>query len=110
MGVQVSGVNGVLARCDLVVTNTRAQANAAIGTAVKATFDGSQNDCPVDKGDLKASGTSETHDLGGSVTYGTDHCWYPELGTVKMPAHPYLFPNYTLASDQLKRDLTQVKP
>lgn len=106
----ILGEAEVMTRLNLVEPNVRQQANDAIANAVQTTYDGSQNDVPVLSGDLKASGTSETHDLGGSVTYGTDHAWYPELGTRKMSARPYLYPNFLVASQQLKADFQEIKP
>lgn len=106
----VSGTTQVIAAMQAVLASVHAQANTAIADAVQTTFDGSQIDCPVDKGELIASGTSETHDLGGSVTYGTDHCWYVELGTYKMAAQPYLYPNFIAGCTQLIDDCRSITP
>ena len=106
----ILGEAQVMARLNLVDANVRQQANDAIARAVQATYDGSQADCPVLSGDLKASGAMETHDLGGSVTYSTTHCWYIELGTRKMPAQPFLGPNFLLAEQQLQADCAGIQP
>jgi len=80
----------------------------SIEHAVDTCFDGSQQDCPVDTGELKDSGVKEVGHLEGSVTYGTDHCWYVELGTSKMAPQPYVMPNFTKAGQQLLDELKNV--
>lgn len=117
--INMLGEKEILARLNLVEPNVRQQANDAIAKAVQSTYDGSQAACPYDatKGadepHLRDSAQKETHDLGGSVSYGgngVDWQWYVELGTCKMSANPFLGPNFLLAEQQLKSDLQGIQP
>lgn len=110
MSVNVSGLDAIVSGLNMALQKVHDGANTAIANAVQATYDGSQADVAVDTGDLRASGTMETHDGGGSVTYGTDHCWYVELGTSKMAAQPYLYPNFVQACQQLQGDVQGLVP
>jgi HK97 gp10 family phage protein len=94
MGFTVTGLDAIKARIDAHVARVKAGAQDALEQAVDGTFDDSQHDCPVDKGDLKASGKKEVGDLEGSISYGTDHNFYVELGTSRMRAQPFLFPAF----------------
>jgi hypothetical protein len=104
-GATVTGAQAVNARLQQVLDNAHTGINAGIAHAVDVTYDGSQTDVAVDKGDLKASGVKKTSDLYGEVSYSTNHPWFVELGTCKMRAQPYLYPNFinggvpTLISD-----------
>ncbi len=68
-------------------------------------FADSQDTCPVDTGDLKASGYIHTQEGLIEVGYGTglpdDRAWYCELGTIKQAAQPYLGPAFENACQQI---------
>lgn len=98
MSVRVNGVDTVMR--NLTVTNQRAidVVNQGVQKAAKTTYDVSQQLVAVDKGDLKDSATVDfPTPLKAVISYGTDHCWYVELGTCKMRAQPYLYPAFQYA-------------
>jgi HK97 gp10 family phage protein len=55
-------------------------------------FDLSQQTVPVDTGDLKRSGSITPITDGYEIRYDSDHAAFIEMGTVNMPAQPFLGP------------------
>ena len=103
--IKVDGAQSIIYKLDGLASAAKPKANEAIHKAVDGTYDDSQASVAVLTGELKASGAKEYGDLKGSVSYGTDHCWYVELGTIHMAAQPYLFPAFAKHKDQLLEDL-----
>jgi HK97 gp10 family phage protein len=66
---------------------------AALERALRAGVRGARRRAPVRKGVLRDSITGEIQ--GGRAVWGSDvdYAAYQELGTFKMPAHPYLRPS-----------------
>lgn len=105
ISVSLEGTNAIFSNLDQLSIGMDHKVNVIIAQAAHQTFDDSQNACPVDTGLLKASASWETNErFKASVTYGTDHCWYVELGTYKMAAQPFLYPAFldNVAWAQLK--------
>lgn len=106
--IEILGAAAIQAKLDAFLVKKREQVQSAIEHAVDTTYDGSQNDVAVDTGELKSTGKKEVGELQGSVSYGSDHCYYVELGTSRQPAQPFLFPNFIRAGDQLKAECQQI--
>ncbi len=108
VSIEVTGMGEIQANLYRKLYELQNNVQAAIEDTTNGTFDDSQRDCPVDKGDLKASGEKEIGVLEGSVSYGNakvDYPWYVELGTRKMHAQPFLGPNFQRGSMQLGNEL-----
>ncbi len=105
VSIEITGMGEIQANLYRKLQELQNNVQAAIEDVTTSTFDDSQRDCPVDKGDLKASGQKEIGVLEGSVSYSTDHNWFVELGTRKMHAHPYLGPNFQRDSMRLENKL-----
>jgi len=105
VSIEITGMGEIQANLYRKLQELQQNVQVAIEDTPNRSFDDSQRDCPVDKGDLKASGKKEIGVLEGSVSYSTDHNWFVELGTRKMHAQPFLGPNFQRDSMQLDREL-----
>jgi len=100
--IDITGLDELLAALDAEVARIEAGAEAAVAEAVEGTFEDSQKAVPYDAVTkhppgyvhLKDSAEKEAEGLEGSVTYGTDHNWYVEMGTSRMGAQPFLNPAF----------------
>ncbi len=111
MGITVSGLDAIKARIDAHVARVKAGAQDAIVEAVDGTYDDSKAACPYDEtkkeGEphLRDSAKKKVGELVGWVSYGSDEVnWekFVELGTSRMRARPYLFPNFVRNGQKFK--------
>ena len=108
--IDLTGMDDVLAALDAKIAQIEAGAEVAIAEAVEGTLADSQATVPFDAVTkhesgyvhLSESAEREIDGLEGSVTYGTDHAWYVDLGTSKMAAQPYLEPAFERNAKKLK--------
>lgn len=106
MTMSIMGNTDVIGNLDKVSAQAQDAIAALIVQATEGTYTDSQDTVAVDTGELKDSGYKVTSTRNeGLVGYGTDHCWYVELGTSKMAAQPYLLPAFLTWGDWLKQEL-----
>lgn len=100
--VTIIGMDDFFADLDKEIARIQAGAEAAVAEAVEGTFEDSQKAVPYDETTkhegsyvhLKDSAEKDVQGLEGSLSYGTDHNWFVEMGTSRMGAQPYLNPAF----------------
>ncbi len=94
MSESIIGLASVLGSLDAFGSMMKARLEHAIADATEGTFNDAVDAVPVDTGELKDSASMTVAPTKGTVTFGTNHAWYIELGTHKMSAQPYLLPAF----------------
>ena len=109
ISVSVTGLDRIIQGLNDVKPSIARKGQRKLQTIADKIFAQSQQEVPVDKGDLKASGKVEPYvddadNMGMEVSYGDGngygdkygiadgYAWFQELGTTKMSAQPYLGP------------------
>ena len=109
ISVDMSGADVLIASLGELDIETRIAVNMALYRFAKATFDEAEATVPVDMGELNDSEYLEVGDLKAEVGFDSDHAIYPELGTVNMPAQPYLLPAFEHNVPGLIDDLSHLE-
>ena len=96
MAVQITGLDSLMRKLDSMGGNVLDALDKAVReTALVAQGDARQN-APVDTGALKGSISTEfdrnAESSTGTVYTNIEYGLYQEMGTVNMPAHPYMMP------------------
>ena len=96
MAIQITGLDSLMRKLDRMGGNVLdALEKATKQTALAAQADARDN-APVDTGNLKQSISTE-HERSAEAATSTvytnvEYGLYQEMGTVNMPAHPYMMP------------------
>ncbi len=98
LSITVQGQENIVKNIFASVFHIETKATRAVAYVLQRTYDLSQEWVPVDTGELQQSGYIINDGLTGEVGYGTDHCWYQELGTRNMAANPYLAPAFSVSN------------
>ena len=96
MAVQITGLDSLMRKLDSMGGNVLDALDKAVReTALVAQGDARQN-APVDTGALKGSISTEfdrnAESSTGTVYTNIEYGLYQEMGTVNMPAHPFMMP------------------
>jgi HK97 gp10 family phage protein len=96
MAVVIKGLDSLMAKLDSMGGDVlNALEKAVFTTSLKAQADARAN-APVDTGALKSSISMDvkksSSKVEGSVYTNNPYSVYQELGTINMPAHPYMMP------------------
>src|SRR6184192_821498 len=78
--LNVTGLGDILGGLEQAGVRVRTAGQMAMYDTVRATYDGSQEACPVETGTLRDSGAMEVGDLSGSVTYSAPYALFVEEG------------------------------
>ncbi len=106
--VTVSGQDAVIAAIEAKLAKLQKKIDEAIqGAGIDTAADAKQH-CPVDTGRLRSSIQYVPRKLQCKIGTNVEYAWYQELGTSKMAAHPFLFPAFVRASQNLKRELEKI--
>ena len=117
ISVSVDGIEKVLLELGNMSVRTYDKMYKLYDEASAMCLTNAKADCPVLSGELRDSGEREINETqlsaGGVeiealVRFGTDHCWYVELGTYKAQAQPFLYPNFVDAKDWLDDQLQNI--
>jgi HK97 gp10 family phage protein len=105
----ISGLDTVLANLDAFHQQFIEKVDEAVQFAGINTEARAKMRCPVDTGRLRSSILYEKTGT-ASCTIGTnvEYAIYQEMGTRKMPAHPFLWPGAMDTVDKLKGDLNNL--
>lgn len=96
MGIEIKGLDSLMAKLDGLGGNVlNALEKAVFTTSLKAQADAKAN-APVDTGALKMSISAnvdkKSSRVEGAVYTNNPYAVYQEMGTVNMSAHPYMMP------------------
>lgn len=102
---------GDLARlaADLGTASVRvgAKVSSAVDESTTSVAQTAQNLAPVDTGELRSSITANDGTMSGTVEAGTDHAFYVEFGTSKMPPQPFMGPALDAEEDPFVKAIEQ---
>lgn len=116
LSVSISGADNILSKLVRIPIIGKFLVDGEVRHALEGTLADSQDACPYDDTNtteehLRDTGHIEyTGSSSGSVVYGTDHCWYIELGTYKMAAQPFLGPAFEKNTQDLRDNLSTMLP
>ena len=107
MAVQITGLDSLMRKLDSMGGNVLDALDKAVReTALVAQGDARQN-APVDTGALKGSISTEfdrnAESSTGTVYTNIEYGLYQEMGTVNMPAHPFMMPALNANKDTFER-------
>jgi len=107
MAVQITGLDSLMRKLDSMGGNVLDALDKAVReTALVAQGDARQN-APVDTGALKGSISTEfdrnAESSTGTVYTNIEYGLYQEMGTVNMPAHPFMMPALNANKDTFEQ-------
>lgn len=107
MAIEIKGLESLMRKLDSMGGNVLDALDKAVReTALVAQGDARQN-APVDTGALKGSISTEfdrnAESSTGTVYTNIEYGLYQEMGTVNMPAHPFLMPALNANKDTFKK-------
>ena len=92
MQISIEGMGAVSAALEQYAAEAVETMSKGIAEGCKIVEGEARAEAPVDTGALRQSIHSQTEGLTGTVGTNVEYAMYPEFGTYKMKAHPFLVP------------------
>ena len=107
MAVQITGIDSLMRKLDSMGGNVLDALDKAVRQTTEVARGDARQNAPVDTGALKGSISTEfdrnAESSTGTVYTNIEYGLYQEMGTVNMPAHPFMMPALNANKDTFEQ-------